>query len=254
VPGRAELPVLPGGGDLAEHVLVQITLGVAIGHVDGVELIDDIGEHARRGHHEKGIFHVMRVGARALGVVVAVGAEGLDEGEDLGLHRLKHLLGSSLFEPRPAKLSGGEFRLRGGVRALGKDRIFDRLAGAGGLALFKRLELVEPFDKQQVGELFDDRQRVGDAPGPHGVPDAVDFGFEFAGNHCVLTVKDFPALLQLGVGTGRLILQILPAGLGRNPEDVDRPVLVGVFGIGTTLSVGIKLSVLLFECIGDVFK
>jgi len=36
----AELPVLPGGVDLAEHVLVEIALGVAVGHVDAVELVD----------------------------------------------------------------------------------------------------------------------------------------------------------------------------------------------------------------------
>ena len=32
----AELPVLPGGRDLAEHVLVKVALGVAVGHVDAV--------------------------------------------------------------------------------------------------------------------------------------------------------------------------------------------------------------------------
>ena len=173
VPRRAELPVLPGGGDLAEHVLVQIALGVAVGHVDGVELIDHVGEHTRRGHHEQGILHMMRVGAGAFGVVVAIGAEGFDEGEDLRLHRLKHLLRRSLLEPRPAE----------GILPFLEDRVFDRLAGAGGLGFLQRLDFVEPFDEEQVGELFDDRQRVGDAARPHGVPDAIDFGFEFAGDH-----------------------------------------------------------------------
>ena len=59
---RAELPVLPGGGDLAEHVLVEITLGVAVGHVDVVELVDHVGQHPSRGHHEEGVLHVMGVG------------------------------------------------------------------------------------------------------------------------------------------------------------------------------------------------
>ena len=62
VAGRAELPVLPGGGDLAEHVLVEITLGVAVGHVDVVELVDHVGQHPSRGHHEEGVLHVMGVG------------------------------------------------------------------------------------------------------------------------------------------------------------------------------------------------
>ena len=41
----AELPILPGGGDLAEHVLVEVALGVAVGHVYAVELVDHVGQH-----------------------------------------------------------------------------------------------------------------------------------------------------------------------------------------------------------------
>ena len=40
VAGGAELAVLAGGGDLAQHVFVKVALGVAVGHVDAVELID----------------------------------------------------------------------------------------------------------------------------------------------------------------------------------------------------------------------
>ena len=60
------------------------------------------------------------------------------------------------------------------ILVLREDRLLDGLAGAGGLALPQRVQLVEAFDEQQVGELLDDRQRVGDAAGPHRVPDAVD--------------------------------------------------------------------------------
>ena len=42
---RAELTVLSGGGNLAEHVLVEVTLGVAVGHIDAVELVNDVGQH-----------------------------------------------------------------------------------------------------------------------------------------------------------------------------------------------------------------
>ena len=61
--------------------------------------------------------------------------------------------------------------------------LLDGLAGAGGLGFLERLQLVEPLDEEQVSKLLDDRERVRDAPGPHGVPDAVDLGFEFAGDH-----------------------------------------------------------------------
>ena len=168
---RAELPVLPGGRDLAEHVLVQITLGVAVGHVDVVELVDHVGQHPGRGHHEEGVLHVMGVGgslARA-----PRPTHRLDEGEHPVPHCLEHLLRRKLLETRPAQsvLVGGEHRL------------LDRLAGAGGLVLLARVQLVQPLDEEQVGELLDDRERVRDAAGPHGVPDSVDLGLQLTGDH-----------------------------------------------------------------------
>ena len=148
---RAELPVLPGGRDLAEHVLVEITLGVAVGHVDVVELVDHAGQHPSRGHHEEGVLHVMGVGGTP--VRVPRPAHRLDEGEHLVPHRLEHLLRRKLLEARPPQrvLVGGEHRL------------LDRVAGAGGLALLARVQLVQPLDEKQVGELLDDRERVRDA-------------------------------------------------------------------------------------------
>ena len=168
---RAELPVLPGGGDLAEHVLVEVTLGVAVGHVDVVELVDDVGQDPGRGHHEEGVLHVIGVGRSLVGVSRL--AQRLDEGEHPVPHRLEHLLRRKLLEARPAQrvLAGGE------------QRLLDRAAGAGGLVLLARVQLVEALDEQQVGELLDDRQRVRDAAGPHGVPDAVDPGLQLTGNH-----------------------------------------------------------------------
>lgn len=45
------------------------------------------------------------------------------------------------------------------------------------------MEFVEPLDKQQVGQLLDDGERVGNPAGPHRVPDFVNFGSEVAGDH-----------------------------------------------------------------------
>ena len=59
---RAELAVLAGGGDLAEHVLVDVALGVAVLHVELVEHVDDLGEQRRRRDGEAGVLHVVRVG------------------------------------------------------------------------------------------------------------------------------------------------------------------------------------------------
>ncbi|MNP72629.1 hypothetical protein D3C76_1692190 [compost metagenome] len=40
----AELAVLPGAGDLAEHVFVEVTLGVAILHRNSVEHVDNLSQ------------------------------------------------------------------------------------------------------------------------------------------------------------------------------------------------------------------
>ena len=47
------------------------------------------------------------------------------------------------------------------------------------------LALVEVLDKEQVGELLDNGDWVGNAAGPEGVPDAVNVVFEGAGNHVI---------------------------------------------------------------------
>ena len=100
-------------------------------------------------------------------------AHRLDEGEHPVAHRFEHLLRRKLLEMRPAQsvLVGGEHRL------------LDRLAGAGGLVLPARVQLVQSLDEEQVGKLFDDRERIRDAAGPHGVPDSVDLGLQLTGDH-----------------------------------------------------------------------
>ena len=168
---RPELPVLPGARDLAEHVLVQIALGVARRHVDRVELVDDVAEHARRRHDEEGVSHVLRVG-RVLGVVVGP-ADRLDEREDLVADRLEHRLGRELLEARPAQV----------LLFVAEDGRLDRSVRPVRLRLGERVQLVEALDEQEIGQLLDDGQRVRDAAGPHRVPDAVDRGLQLAGDH-----------------------------------------------------------------------
>ena len=65
----------------------------------------------------------------------------------------------------------------------GEDGFLDGCLEPVGLVLLEGVELIQPLDEEQVGELLDDGERIGDAPGPEGVPDAVDFGFDFACDH-----------------------------------------------------------------------
>ncbi len=100
-------------------------------------------------------------------------AEGLDEGESVVPHSDKHLLRGGLLEAGPAEaiLFGGEYG------------VLDGFLEAIGLVLPEGVEFIQPLDEEQVGELLDDGERIGDAAGPQGVPDAVYFGFDFASDH-----------------------------------------------------------------------
>ena len=125
----AELAILSGGSNLTEHVLVEVALRVAVGHVDAVELIDHVSQHTGRGHHEDGILHVVGVRRVPLAVGLVLLPERLDKGEHLVSHRLKQLLGGGVLETRPAQpvLVGSE------------DRLLDGCTGARGLALLQRV-------------------------------------------------------------------------------------------------------------------
>ena len=59
---RAELPVLSGGGDLAEHVFVDVALGVAFLHGHGVEQVHHLGQQRWSRDGEARVLHVVRVG------------------------------------------------------------------------------------------------------------------------------------------------------------------------------------------------
>jgi len=45
------------------------------------------------------------------------------------------------------------------------------------------VQVFQPPQEQQVGDLLDDLKRVGDAAGPEGIPDAVDLALEVTGDH-----------------------------------------------------------------------
>ena len=61
VPGRSELAVLSGGGDLAEHVLVQVALDVPLVQGEFVQDVNGLGQQVRRGDGEPRVLHVLGV-------------------------------------------------------------------------------------------------------------------------------------------------------------------------------------------------
>ncbi len=82
----------------------------------------------------------------------------------------EHLRPGEVLEPRPAQVLIGLAALvwiawlRNPVMALGKDTPLDRLAESSGLALLQFLHLVEALDEDQVGDLLDHLERIGEPP------------------------------------------------------------------------------------------
>jgi hypothetical protein len=141
-----ELPVLPRRGDLAQHVLVDVALGIAVLHGHGVQQVHHLRQQPRRRDGEAGVLHVLRVG----GVVAAQRAQKRkDVLRDHGVHVRR----SEVLEARPAEVV---VRPVPGVRAFGKHTARHRLTQLGGLALLQRVQLVQPLQKEQIGDLFDD--------------------------------------------------------------------------------------------------
>jgi hypothetical protein len=100
VPRRAELTVLACRRDLAEHVLVDITLGVPIIHADGVELLGRLREQRRRRNAETWVLHVLTE-SRALA------AERTQEREDALVDDSEHLARLERLEARPPEILVG---------------------------------------------------------------------------------------------------------------------------------------------------
>ena len=123
---RAELPVGTGGGDLAEHVLVEVALGVAVLHRHLAQEVDHLGQQGGCGDGEARVFHVVRVGG-------AVSAEGAQEGEDVLIHDGEEIGRLERLEAGPAELV---VRAAFGVVAFGEHAPLDWLLEPGGLVLF----------------------------------------------------------------------------------------------------------------------
>ena len=82
-------------------------------------------------------------------------------------------------------------------------RSIGRFSRAGPI-LLERVEVVEAAQEEQIGNLFDDLQRIGDAAGPEGIPDLVDLALDGAGDH----------VAALRFGSSEVILALSARGMG----------------------------------------
>ena len=176
----AELAVLPGGGDLGEHVFVDVALGVAVFHRHVVEQVHHLGQQCRRRNGEARALHVVRVG----GVAIAeLAGEPLTQvRKDVLAHDGVHLRRGEVLEARPAEVFiESAFR----VAARGKDAPLHRPLEAVGFVFLQRVQVVEPAQEEEIGDLLDHLQRIRDAARPEGVPDAIDLVLDVAGDHAL---------------------------------------------------------------------
>jgi hypothetical protein len=138
--------------------------GSPVVHRNVIEQIDDFGQQSGAGNPEPGVAHVMCIRR-------AVTAEVTKEREYVFVHHLEHLGRGEVLEMRPAVVV---VRPALFVRPLGEDALLHRLLQALGLLLLKRLEVVEPADEQQIGDLLDYLQRVRDPARRERIRDLVN--------------------------------------------------------------------------------
>ena|SRR6266571_6092720 len=70
-----------------------------------------------------------------------------------------------------------------GVLAGGEDPTRHRLLEPGGLVLLERVQVVQTAQEEQVGDLLNHLEWIGDAAGPERVPYLVDLALDGAGDH-----------------------------------------------------------------------
>ncbi len=158
---RAELAVGARGGHLAQHVLVDVALGVAVVHGDAVDQVDGLGDERLR-DGEAGIAHVLRIGGAF--------TEGAQPGKDVVGKEAVHCLRRGVLKALPTEVL---VERAFGVIALWEDAPRHRCSEARGLAFLQLLHLVEALEEEQIGDLLDDVHGVGDAARPERVPDTI---------------------------------------------------------------------------------
>ena len=170
---RAELAVLPGSGDLREHVLVEVALGVAPMHGKRRNEVNHLDQQRRRRDGEAGVLHVLGVG----GTVTAQGAE---KRKDMLANQIEQLPRLKILKLGPTEVGvAAAF----GVLAFGEEAPLDRRTQRLGLLLFERLKFVQAAQKEQVGDLLDHLKGISNAAGPECVPQAVNLIAKISGHH-----------------------------------------------------------------------
>ena len=81
-----------------------------------------------------------------------------------------------------------------------------------GLVFLQLVQIVETTEEEQIGDLLDDLERVGDPAGPEGISDAIDLVLDLAGKHTGDSLR-----------RDRLVRLPPPLKLRRDKKAVPRP-------------------------------
>ena len=186
----AELAVLTGGGELAEHVLVEIALHVEILDVVLVKIVEigdyllqdersrDVEDRIAHVHSESGVPLVGTFDRDHVSIRIEIRKTAvfhlLDRREDPVLDDVECVTGILVLEPAPTHgLTGFGLREDPGSGD----------AGSRFELFVLQLLLVERTDEYEIRQLLDDRQRVGQPSSPDRGPHGIDFVLDLSGNH-----------------------------------------------------------------------
>jgi hypothetical protein len=87
------------------------------------------------------------------------------------------------------------------------------------------VQVVQPAQEQEVGDLFYDFQRVGDAAGPEGVPDLVDLALDGAGDHVEMSLRTSSVAAVGQASSSHVPGRMVPSGSAfhiRAPMNADK--------------------------------
>ena len=123
-----------------------------------------------------------------------------------------------VLQPQPAHLLVGDAVLADVILAGRKDPPLHRLARPVGAVLLGRMRLVQAADEQEIGDLLDYLDRIGDAARPERIPHIVDLGPKYP----VRDDRTFAGTRRLRLCSStcptvavRILGRILPAMAGR---------------------------------------
>ncbi|CUQ12142.1 Uncharacterised protein [Bacteroides xylanisolvens] len=189
--GRAELAILPGGLQLAQHVLVEIALHILVFDVMRIKVFEprhDALQDFRRRDDEGGIGHECRkrisflsglirkrnefpacIKVRKVSILHVLDGRKSEVADDV-----KDILWAPVLEMAPPH--------RLPYRTLRKNVVAGK---SHGILQPLRLHLlhVERADKHKVRQLFDDRQRICNTACPNACPDGIDFILDGSCDH-----------------------------------------------------------------------